>query len=164
MQNLKKKSEGCGYETCTRGILSKARWRWPLNFNITAVNLLFIIAFTIQMQFLEAETKQPILIDSTFSQATRLQLGLRPMGKYAVSTFTSHIQIPFNYSSLIFLQKKLNSGLDNFINVFEQWNLMALPELDVATLKSTFQLYKGNTNKIFKLFQDLLTSLPHIQE
>jgi hypothetical protein len=31
-------------------------------------------------------------------------------------------------------------------------------------LKSTFQLYKGNTNEIFKLFQDLLTSLPHVHE
>jgi hypothetical protein len=27
-----------------------------------------------------------------------------------------------------------------------------------------FQLYKTNTNEIFKLFQDLLTSLPHVQE
>jgi len=86
------------------------------------------------------------------------------MGKYAASTFTSHIRIPFNYSSLIGLQEKFNSRLDNFFNILEQWNFMALPELDVATLKSIFQLYKGNTNKIFKLFQDLLTSLPLIQE
>jgi hypothetical protein len=116
------------------------------------------------MQFSEAETKQPILIDSTFSQPTRLQLHFWPMGKYAASTFTSHISIPFNYSSLIGLQDKLNSRLDNFFDVLQKWNFTALPELDVATLKSTFQLYKGNTNEIFKLFQDLLTSPSHIQE
>ncbi len=86
------------------------------------------------------------------------------MGKYAASTFTSHIRIPFNYSSLIGLQDKLNSQLDNFFDVLQKWNFTALPELDIATLKSTFQLYKGNTNEIFKLFQDLLTSLSHIQE
>jgi hypothetical protein len=164
MQNFKKKGKSCGYETRTRSIISKRRWRWHLNFNITAVNLFFIVAFTIPMQFSEAETKQPILIDSAFSQPTRLQLRFRPMGKYAASTFTSHIRIPFNYSSLIGLQEKFNSRLDNFFNILEQWNFMALPELDVATLKSIFQLYKGNTNKIFKLFQDLLTSLPLIQE
>jgi hypothetical protein len=54
--------------------------------------------------------------------------------------------------------------LDNFFDVLQKWNFTALPSLDVATLKSTFQLYKGNTNEIFKLFQDLLTSLSHIQE
>jgi hypothetical protein len=31
-------------------------------------------------------------------------------------------------------------------------------------MKSTFQLYKDNTNEIFRLFHNLLTSLPHVQE
>jgi hypothetical protein len=86
------------------------------------------------------------------------------MGKYAASTFTSHIRIPFNYSSLMDLQHKINSRLDNFFDVLKQWNFKALPDLDIATLKSTFQLYKSNTDKIFKLFQDLLTSLPHVHD
>lgn len=116
------------------------------------------------MQCSEAKIKQPILIDSTFSQPTRFQLHFQPMGKYAVSTFTSHIRIPLNYSSLIGLQHKLNSRLDGFFNVLKKWNFMALLELEVATLKSTFQLYKCNTNEIFKLFQDLLTSLPHVHK
>jgi hypothetical protein len=34
----------------------------------------------------------------------------------------------------------------------------------MATMKSTFQLYKDNTNEIFRLFHILLTSLPHVQE
>jgi hypothetical protein len=116
------------------------------------------------MQYSEAERKQPILIDSTFTQPSRLQLLFWPMGKYAASMFASHIRIPFNYSSLIGLQHKMNSRLDDFFDVLQKWNFTALPELDVATLKSTFQLYKGNTNKIFKLFQDLLTSLCHVHE
>ena len=44
------------------------------------------------MQYSGADTKKPILIDSTFSQPQRLQLRFRPMGKYAASTFTSHIR------------------------------------------------------------------------
>jgi len=33
-----------------------------------------------------------------------------------------------------------------------------------ATYKSIFKLYKQNTDEIFKLFTDLLTSLPHVHE
>ncbi len=58
----------------------------------------------------------------------------------------------------------MNTRLDDFFDVLHKWNFTPLPELDTETLKSTFQLYKGNTNKIFKLFQDLLTSLPHVHE
>jgi hypothetical protein len=35
-------------------------------------------------------------------------------------------------------------------------------EFDKNTLNSTFQLYKGNTAEIFKLFDNLLVSLPHV--
>ncbi len=167
MQIFKKKSTSGGHKIGSGSLLSKEGrkwWRWPLNLDITAVNLLFIAAFVVQMQCSQAETKQPIMIDSTFSQPSRLQLCFRPMGKYAASTFTSHIQISFNYSSLIGLQHKRNSQLDNFFNVLKRWNFTALPENDFAMLKSTFQLYKGNTDEIFKLFQDLLTILPHVHE
>jgi hypothetical protein len=34
---------------------------------------------------------------------------------------------------------------------------------DTANFNSTFQLYKQNTDDIFKLFNDLLISLPHVQ-
>ena len=116
MQITETKSSGGGNKIGTRGFLSKEgqRWRWPfrLNLGITAVNSLFIIAFFIQMQYSEAETKQPLLIDSTFSQPSRLQLRFWPMGKYAASTYTSHIRIPFNYFSLMDLQLKMNARLD----------------------------------------------------
>jgi hypothetical protein len=71
--------------------------------NVTWVNLLFLAAFVLQMQHSGAETKQPILIDTAFTQPEKLQLRFRPMGRYAASTFTSHIRIPFNYSSLVHL-------------------------------------------------------------
>ncbi len=74
------------------------------------------------MQYSEADTKQPLLIDSTFSQPSRLQLWFWPMGKYAASTYTSHIQIPFNYSRLMDLQLKMNARLDNFFNELHDWN------------------------------------------
>ncbi len=157
-----KKSSSCGYQIGTRGIFTKTKW--PLNLGITAINLLFIIAFAIEMQFSEAKQKQAILINSEFSQPQWLKLCFQPMGKYAASTFTSHICIPFNYSSLIGNQHKLNNRLDNFFDILHNWNFTALPGIDIAMLKSTLQLYKANTNDIFKLFHDLLTSLPHIQE
>ncbi len=77
--------------------------------------------------------------------------------------FTSHIWIPFNYSSLIDLQQKLNDRLDNFFDVLHHWNF-SLEAFDKATMRSTFRLYKDNTNEIFKLFHDLLASLPHVHE
>jgi hypothetical protein len=85
------------------------------------------------------------------------------MGKYAASTFTSQIRIPFNYYSSISLQHKLNDRLDDFFDVLHHWNF-TLDDLDVATMKSTFKLYKANTNEIFKLFHDLLASLLHVHE
>ena len=85
------------------------------------------------------------------------------MGKYAASTYTSHIRIPFNYSSLMDLQKKMNARLDNFFPDLLHWNFHISNETE-ATYKSIFQLYKQNTNEIFKLFTDLLESLPHVHE
>jgi hypothetical protein len=115
------------------------------------------------MSYSGADTKQPILIDSTFSQPSRLQLCFRPMGKYAASTYTSHIRIPFNYSSLMDLQQKMNARLDNIFPDLLHWKFHISNETE-ATFKSIFSLYKQNTNEIFKLFTDLLESLPHVQE
>jgi hypothetical protein len=44
------------------------------------------------------------------------------MGKYTASTYTSHIRIPFNYSSLMDLQLKMNAHLDNFFDELCDWN------------------------------------------
>jgi hypothetical protein len=82
------------------------------------------------------------------------------MGKYAASTFMSHIRIPFNYSGLLNLQHKLNDRLDGFFDTISKWNFKS-SDYEQSTLNSTFQLYRGNTEEIFKLFNDLLVSLPH---
>jgi hypothetical protein len=81
--------------------------------------------------------------------------------KYAASTYTSHIRIPLNYFGLLKLQSKLNDRLDNFFTTLYNFNFH-VSEFYKNTLNSTFQLYKGNTNEIFKLFNDLLVSLPHV--
>jgi len=167
MQNIETKSYSCHHKARSRCFLTKERqqWRWPcrIDFSVTAVNTLFILAFFIQMHYSGADTKQPILIDSTFSQPSRLQLRFCPMGKYAASTYTSHIRIPFNYSSLMDLQKKRNARLDNFFQDLLNWNFHISNETE-ATYKSIFHLYKQNTNEIFKLFTDLLESLPRVHE
>ncbi len=93
-----------------------------LHISITAINLLFWFAFTIQMQFFYADIKPPILIDSEFTQPEGLQLHFWLLGKYAASTITSHIRIPFNYSGLLNLQRKLNDRLDSFFDTHTQWN------------------------------------------
>jgi len=61
------------------------------------------------------------------------------------------------------LQKKMNDRLDNFLPDVQQWNFKIDNETK-ATYKSIFKLYKQNTDEIFKLFTDLLTSLPHVHE
>jgi hypothetical protein len=116
-----KKSKSHHHEASSRQFFAKSRE--PLNIKVTVINLLFLAAFFIQMQYSTAETKQPILIDSKFTQPQKLQLRFHPMGKYAASTFTSHIGIPFNYSSLINLQQRMNDRLDNFFDVLHHLNL-----------------------------------------
>ncbi len=167
MQNIETKSYSYCHKAGSRRFLTEERpqWRGPccINLSVTALNSLFILAFLIQMQHSGADTKQLILIDSTFSQPSRLQLRFWPMGKYAASTYTSHICIPLNYSSLMYLQKKINARLDNFFDDLRNWNFHISNETE-ATYKSIFQLYKQNTNEIYKLFNDLLASLPHVHE
>ncbi len=98
------KSKGRHLQARTRQFFTKSRE--PLNIKVVAVNLLFLAAFSLQMQYSTAETKPPILIHSEFTQPQKLQLRFWPMGKYAASTVTSHIQIPFDYSNLMNLKQK----------------------------------------------------------
>jgi len=37
-----------------------------------------------------------------------------------------------------------------------------IDDADLRTIHSTFQIYRQNTKEIFKLFNDLLASLPHV--
>jgi hypothetical protein len=61
------------------------------------------------------------------------------------------------------LQLKMNAHLDNFFDKLRDWNFKIFNETE-ATFKSIFKLYKQNTNEIFKLFHDLLASVPHVHE
>jgi hypothetical protein len=144
-----KKSKSGDHKTGTWGPFSTASTS-TASKKVIMVNLWFLAAFFTQMQYSDAETKPPILIDSKFTQPEKLQLRFHPMGKYAASTFTSHIRIPFNYSSLMDLQFKLDARLDQFLDDLREFNF-EMDETTTATLKSTFQIYKQSTREIFKI-------------
>jgi len=160
MQVTPTKSKSGGNQTGTWSILSAADLSTARK-NVTMVNFLFLTAFVLQMQYSGAETKQPILIDSEFTQLEKLQLCFRPLGKYAATTFTSHIRVPFNYSNLLHLESKMDQRLDQFITDLDKYHFK-VEDADLRTIHSTFQIYRQNTKDIFKLFNDLLASLPHV--
>jgi hypothetical protein len=135
MQVALKKGSGRHHKAGSGGLFTKARE--PLHISVTAINLLFLAAFAIQMQFSTADTKPLTLINSEFTHPEHLQLHFRPMDKYAASIYTSHIQIPFNYSGLIHLQRKMNDQLDGFFNTLKNWNFKFL-DYEKSTLNSTF--------------------------
>jgi len=110
-----------------------------------------------------SQAKKPILIDSIFSQPDKLQLRFRPMGNYAASTFISHVRIPFDYINLLQLQSKMIERMDRCIPDLDRFKFN-LDQYNRATLNSTFELYKSDINQVFKLFKDLLASLPHVPE
>ncbi len=85
------------------------------------------------------------------------------MGHYAASTFMSHVRIPFDYSALLQLQDKMIEHMDRCIPDLDHFNFH-LDQYNRATLNSTFELYKSDILQVFKLFQDLLASLPHVPE
>jgi hypothetical protein len=85
------------------------------------------------------------------------------MGHYAASTFTSHVRIPFDYSALLKLQDQMIELMDRCIPDLDRFHFN-LDEYNWATLNSTFELYKSDLRQIFKLFKDLLASLPHVPE
>jgi hypothetical protein len=72
MPIIKTKSQSGGNQTGTWGPFSAAS-QSTASKKVTMVNCLFLAAFFIQMQHSDAETKQPILIDSEFSQPETLQ-------------------------------------------------------------------------------------------
>jgi hypothetical protein len=108
-------------------------------------------------------SKKPILIDSIFTQPEKLQLRFRPMGHYAASTFTSHFGIPFDYSALLQLQDKMIKHMDRCIPDLNRFNYN-LDQYNRPTLNSTFELNKSDIRQVFRLFKDLLASLPHDPE
>jgi hypothetical protein len=110
-----------------------------------------------------SQAKKHILIDSIFSQPDKLQLRFRPMGNYTASTFISHVRIPFDYSNLLQLQSKMIERMDRCIPDLDRFKFN-LDQYNRATLISTFELYKSDINQVFKLFKDLLASLPHVPE
>jgi hypothetical protein len=108
-----------------------------------------------------SQAKKPILIDSISSHPDKVELRFRPMGNYASSTFISHVRIPFYYSTLLQLQSKMIERMDCCIPDLDRFKFN-LDQYNRATLNSTFELYKSDINQVFKLFKDLLASLPHI--
>jgi truncated hemoglobin YjbI len=160
MQITQTKSKSGGNQTGTWSAFSAAGLSTARK-NVAMVNCLFLAAFVLQMQHSGAETKQPILIDSEFTQPEKLQLRFRPLGKYAATTFTSHIRVLFNYSSLIQLESKMDQQLDQFVMDIDKYHFK-IDDADLRTIHSTFQIYRQNTKEIFKLFNDLLASLPPV--
>jgi hypothetical protein len=148
-------------------------WRkshlWTLTIQITKPQAFVLTCAILWSSFLQlsssnsSASKKPILIDSIFTQPDKLQLRFHPMGHCAASTFTSHVRIPFDYSALLQLQDKMIKRMDRCIPDLDRFNLN-LDQYNRATLNSIFELYKSDIHQVFKLFKDLLASLPHVPE
>jgi len=166
MQKTLSPSKGRGYQAGTRIVLAKTT---PSGFSFSkhgqprAIVLTCAMLWNCFLQLSTSQTKKPILIDSIFSQPDKLQLCFHPMGNYAASTFISHVRIPFDYSALLHLQDKMIEHMDRCIPDLDRFNFK-LDQYNRATLNSTFELYKSDIRQVFKLFQDLLASLPHVPE
>jgi hypothetical protein len=139
-KSLRQKAKSGGNQTGTWSILSAADLSTARK-NVTMVNFLFLTAFVFQMQYSGAETKQPILIDSEFTQPEKMQLRFCLLGKYAATTFTSHIRVPFNYSNLLHLESKMDQRLDQFITDLDKYHFK-VGDADLRTIHSTFQIYR----------------------
>jgi hypothetical protein len=85
------------------------------------------------------------------------------MGNYVASNFTSHVRIPFAYSALLHLQDKMIERMDRSIPDLDHFKFN-LVQYNQAKLSSMFELYKSDIKQVFKLFHDVLASLPHIPE
>jgi hypothetical protein len=166
MQRTLLPSKSHGHQAGNRIILAKTT---PSGFSFSkhgqprAIVLTCTILRSCFLQLSTSQTKKPVLIDSIFSQPDKLQLRFRPMGNYVASTFISHIRIPFDYSALLHLQDKMIEHMDRCIPDLDRFNFK-LNQYNRATLNSMFELYKSDIRQVFKLFQDLLASLPHIPE
>jgi hypothetical protein len=55
----------------------------------------------------------------------------------------------------------MDQRLDQFVMDIDKYHFK-VDDADLRTIHSTFQIYRQNTKEIFKLFNDLLASLPHV--
>ena len=166
MQKTLSQRKGRGHQAGTRIVLAKStpsRSSFSKHGQPRGIVLTCAILWSCFLQLFTSQTKKPILIDSIFSQPDKLQLCFRPMGNYAASTFISHVRILFDYSVLHYLQNKMIKRIDCCIPDLDRFNFK-LDQYNRATLNSTFELYKSDIRQVFKLFHDLLASLPHVQE
>ncbi len=157
-------SKSHGHKTRFGGFLAKTASSRPFCQPRTIILTIAVLwSALLQISTSNSQSKQPILIDSIFTQPDKLQHRFRPMGHYAASTFTSHVRIPFDYSALLKLQDQMIEHMDRCIPDLDRFNFN-LDQYNRATLNSTFELYKSDLKQVFKLFKDLLASLPHVPE
>jgi len=164
MQKTPSSGQSRRYQAGSRVVLAQLTTSRPI-FKPRNVVLTIAILWSsfLQLSLSNVQPKKPILIDSIFSQPDKLQLRFRPMGHYAASTFTSHVRIPFDYSALLKLQAQMIERMDRCIPDLDRFHFK-IEERDIKVLNSTFELYKSDLNQVFKLFRDLLASLPHVPE
>jgi hypothetical protein len=164
MSQAQMPGKGHGHKTRSGGFLAKTAFSRPFCQPRTIILTIAVLwSSLLQISTSNSQSKQPILIDSIFTQPDKLQLRFRPMGHYAASTFTSHVRIPFDYSALLKLQDQMIERMDRCIPDLDRF-IFNLDQYNRATLNSTFELYKYDLKQIFKLFKDLLASLPHVPE
>ena len=164
MSQAQAPSQGRHHKAGSRGFFPKtASSGFILQPRTIILTIAVLWSSLLHLSTSNSQPKQPILIDSIFSQPNKLQLRFRPMGHYAASTFTSHVRIPFDYSALLKLQDQMIERMDNCIPDLEKFNFK-ISEYNRNTLNSTFELYKSDLKQVFNLFKDLLASLPHVPE
>ncbi len=164
MPQAQMSGQGHGHKAGSRGFLTKTASSGFI-FQPRTIILTIAVLWSSLLHFStsNSQSKQPIQIDSIFSQPAKLQLRFRPMGHYAASTFTSHVRISFDYSALLKLQDQMIECMDRCIPDLDRFHFN-LDEYNRVTLNSTFELYKSDLKQVFKLFKDLLASLPHVPE
>jgi hypothetical protein len=57
----------------------------------------------------------------------------------------------------------MKARMDNFVTELDRFKFKTSKD-ECNTLRSTFEFYKSDTDQIFKLFNELLVSLPHVPE
>jgi hypothetical protein len=139
MQKTLMPSKSSGDKIGTQSVLAKTAPSRPFCQPRTIILTIAVLwSSLLQLSTSNSQSKQPILIDSIFTQPDKLQLRFRPMGHYAASTFTSHVRIPFYYSSLLQPQDKMIEHMDHCIPDLDDFNFN-LDQYNRATLNSTFE-------------------------
>jgi hypothetical protein len=96
--------------------------------------------------------QEPKLLDSNFVKPSKLQLLLRPSGKYAASTHFIHIRVPFNFSQLIITPTRIFNEYHRYI---KKWPGPFRTQIEEVTEISQSCL----ANKLND-FNDILNALP----